>query len=90
MDTPPKTENIWQCVGHTPTEWVLGTQVGNEMTKIRAAVRRLDDGRWQWEAYPWNCGDQGIEPSRETAMEAAWLHLQNDQGRATSGAEKRP
>jgi hypothetical protein len=67
MDTPKTTENIWQCVGHHPTEWALGTQVGSEMTKIRAAVRRLDDGRWQWEAHPWGYTHRGIQPSREPA-----------------------
>lgn len=73
MNTPQKTENIWQCVGHNPTEWALGTQIGNEMTEIRAWTRRQKDGSWRWEAPP----AHGTSPSREEAIEAASASLQN-------------
>jgi hypothetical protein len=70
MNTADKSDLIWQCVGYEPTEWVLGVQVGKEMKKIRASVRRLDDGSWRWESFLFG-GYIGTQPSRETAIAAA-------------------
>lgn len=60
----------WQCIGHNPTRWGLGTREDDQIVDIVATVQRRDDGRWWW--FVSRLCD--IEPSRETAMAAAERH----------------
>ncbi len=75
----------WQCIGHNPTTWALGRREGERLEGIVAQVTRRDDGKWNW-----RCGDQqGIEPSCETAQEAAeFLYVVASRLPSPPGVEK--
>lgn len=57
----------WQCTGHRPTIWELGVRIGNQLFHVVAWARRNLDGSWSWQTPD----DQGVEPSRDTAIAAA-------------------
>lgn len=64
----------WACVGHDPTQWALGPRKDNEISPVYAVIIRGPNGRWMWQVLG---GLSGVEPSRETAMDAAESALPN-------------
>jgi len=77
--TETETQLKWGCVGHQPTQWMLGEPCGDQLVKPRAYIARCVNGSWSWACYDrwgWPSLDRrGIEPSRITAMEAAEKEL---------------
>ncbi len=69
---------MWQCIGHSPTTWGLGWY-HKEHKKLywrEAEVSRRKDGRWNVYVHIYGTPSyNGIEPSRNCAIEAAEEHL---------------
>lgn len=67
-ESPDKAAKVWQCIGHNPTLWALGTHESNGLlANVMARVDRTHVGQWRWMSKD----HFGIEPSRELAMNAA-------------------
>jgi len=52
----------WECVGHNPTRWSLGTLEDGRLGAIRAHITRRADGKWHWRTV--SPDGVGVEPSR--------------------------
>lgn len=74
-----ETKLEWGCTGHQPTRWMLGKRNGNRLTNAVAYIIRCRNGSWGWALFDETGGPdvdrRGIEPSRETAMDAAEKEL---------------
>lgn len=62
----------WVCIGNEI--WVLGFVVSNHVCDIQATIKRNKNGSWSWRILISN--ENGIEPSKKTAMEKVMSVMQ--------------
>jgi hypothetical protein len=67
----------WYCIQDKPAIYAYGFLSGAEVSDISATVERQMDGNWRWRLKKWS--RQGLEPSMETAKQAAMKHLEQEE-----------
>lgn len=66
----------WYLIQHQPAIYAYGYLAGSEVYQISATVERQGNGSWRWRLKEWS--RQGIEPSAETARQAAIKQMERE------------